>query len=67
MSAAPKMANRAFTPFVAMKSGHYGSCGENSRTQLWAGKGILKVARGGGVGTVQRIKAEMEGPFDVAA
>ncbi len=54
---------------MAMKSGHYGSCGENSRTQLWAGKGILKVARGGGVGTgtVQRIKAEMEGPFDVAA
>jgi DNA invertase Pin-like site-specific DNA recombinase len=39
------------------------------QTQLRAGKGILKVARelGVGTGTVQRIKAEMDGPFDVAA
>ena len=39
------------------------------QTQLRAGKGILKVAReiGVGTGTVQRIKAEMDGPFVVAA
>ena len=39
------------------------------QTQLRAGKGILKVARelGVGTGTVQRIKAEMDGPFDAAA
>ena len=39
------------------------------QSQLRAGKGMLKVARelGVGTGTVQRIKAEMEGPFDVAA
>jgi DNA invertase Pin-like site-specific DNA recombinase len=39
------------------------------RTQLRAGKGILKVARefGVGTGTVQRIKDEMSGPFDAAA
>jgi len=39
------------------------------QTQLRAGKGMLKVARelGVGTGTVQRIKAEMDGPFDVAA
>jgi len=37
--------------------------------QLRANKGILKVARecGVGTGTVQRVKAEMESPFDVAA
>ena len=37
--------------------------------RLRAGEGILKVARecGVGTGTVQRVKAEMEGPFDVAA
>ena len=35
------------------------------KTQLRAGKGILKVARevGCGTGTVQRIKQEMTGPF----
>jgi DNA invertase Pin-like site-specific DNA recombinase len=39
------------------------------QTQLRANKGILKVARECGVGTrtVQRIKREMESPFDVAA
>ena len=39
------------------------------RTQLQAGKGMLKVAKecGVGTGTVQRVKAEMEGPFDAAA
>jgi DNA invertase Pin-like site-specific DNA recombinase len=39
------------------------------QTQLRANKGILKVAReiGVGTGTVQRIKREMEGPFDIAA
>ena len=39
------------------------------QAQLGAGKGILKVARevGVGTGTVQRIKEEMTGPFDVAA
>ena len=39
------------------------------QTQLRAGKGILKVAReiGVGTGTVQRIKAEMDGPFVEAA
>jgi DNA invertase Pin-like site-specific DNA recombinase len=39
------------------------------QTQLRANKGILKVARecGVGTGTVQRIKQEMEGPFDAAA
>ena len=39
------------------------------RTQLRANKGILKVAReiGVGTGTVQRIKREMEGPFDAVA
>jgi len=39
------------------------------QTQLRAGKGILKVARelGVGTGTVQRIKAEMKGPFDGVA
>jgi DNA invertase Pin-like site-specific DNA recombinase len=39
------------------------------QTQLRAGKGILKVARelAVGTGTVQRIKAEMDGPFDAAA
>jgi DNA invertase Pin-like site-specific DNA recombinase len=39
------------------------------QTQLRAGKGILKVARelGVGTGTVQRIKAEMDGPFVAAA
>ena len=38
-------------------------------TQLGAGKGILKVARelGVGTGTVQRVKAEMAGPFVEAA
>ena len=38
-------------------------------TQLRAGKGILKVARGLGVGTgtVHRIKEEMTGPFVGAA
>jgi hypothetical protein len=37
--------------------------------QLRAGKGILKVARecGVGSGTVQRVKQEMEGPFDGVA
>jgi hypothetical protein len=36
---------------------------------LRAGKGILKVAGelGVGTGTVQRIKAEMKGPFDDVA
>jgi len=36
---------------------------------LRAGKGINKVARevGVGVGTVQRIRQEMKGPFEVAA
>jgi DNA invertase Pin-like site-specific DNA recombinase len=39
------------------------------KTQLRAGKGILKVARefGVGTGTVQRIKDEMSGPFGAAA
>jgi DNA invertase Pin-like site-specific DNA recombinase len=39
------------------------------QTQLRANKGILKVARevGVGTGTVQRIKREMEGPFDAVA
>jgi len=39
------------------------------QTQLRAGKGILRVAReiGVGTGTVQRIKAEITGPFDAAA
>ena len=39
------------------------------QTQLQGGKGILKVARecGVGTGTVQRIRQEMGGPFDVAA
>jgi DNA invertase Pin-like site-specific DNA recombinase len=39
------------------------------QAQLRLGKGILKVARelGVGSGTVQRIKAEMEGPFVGAA
>jgi DNA invertase Pin-like site-specific DNA recombinase len=39
------------------------------QTQLRAGKGILKVAKecGAGTGTVQRIKAEMQGPFDAVA
>jgi DNA invertase Pin-like site-specific DNA recombinase len=39
------------------------------QTQLQANKGILKVARecGVGTGTVQRIKQEMESPFDAAA
>ena len=39
------------------------------QTQLRAGKGILRVAReiGVGTGTVQRIKAEITGPFDAVA
>lgn len=39
------------------------------QAQLRAGKGILKVARecGVGSGTVQRVKQEMEGPFDGVA
>jgi DNA invertase Pin-like site-specific DNA recombinase len=39
------------------------------QAQLRAGKGILRVARecGVGSGTVQRVKQEMEGPFDGAA
>jgi DNA invertase Pin-like site-specific DNA recombinase len=39
------------------------------QTQLRAGKGILKVGRelGVGTGTVQRIRQEMKGPFEVAA
>jgi hypothetical protein len=39
------------------------------KTQLRAGKGILKVARevGVGTGTVQRVAQEMDRPFEVAA
>jgi hypothetical protein len=39
------------------------------QTHLRAGKGMRKVARecGVGTGTVQRIKAEMDGPFVGAA
>jgi hypothetical protein len=39
------------------------------QTQLRAGKGILRVAQecGVGSGTVQRVKQEMDGPFDGAA
>jgi DNA invertase Pin-like site-specific DNA recombinase len=39
------------------------------QTQLRAGKGILKVARecGVGSGTVQRVRQEMNGPFDGVA
>jgi hypothetical protein len=39
------------------------------QAQLRAGKGMLKVARecGVGSGTVQRVKQEMEGPFDGVA
>jgi DNA invertase Pin-like site-specific DNA recombinase len=39
------------------------------QTQLRLGKGILKVARGLGVGsgTVQRVRQEMHGPFDGVA
>jgi DNA invertase Pin-like site-specific DNA recombinase len=39
------------------------------QSQLRASKGIHKVARqvGVGTGTVQRIRAEMSGPFDIAA
>jgi DNA invertase Pin-like site-specific DNA recombinase len=39
------------------------------QAQLRTGKGMLKVARecGVGSGTVQRVKQEMEGPFDGVA
>ena len=43
--------------------------GRPRQDQLRAGNGIIKVAReiGVGVGTVQRIKQEMKGPFAVVA
>ena len=39
------------------------------QAQLRAGKGMLKVARelGVGSGTVQRVKQDMQGPFDGVA
>jgi DNA invertase Pin-like site-specific DNA recombinase len=60
----------------AAEKGHYpgrpkisAAVEKRIQTQLRANKGILKVAReiGVGTGTVQRIKREMEGPFDIAA